>query len=293
MTSSASGAQLVSAYIPCYNNARTIGQAIQGIRDQSHPVDELFVVDDGSTDDSATIAEGLGVRVIRLGKNLGRGAARAQAMEEARHEFVVCCDATNRLIPDFVKLALHWCSSENVIGAFGQWHDPHPQNAVDRWRARHLFRSDVAREMHYRGYLCTYGALVRKSSVMRVGNYNRQLRHGEDLDLGRRLLDIGNVVMDPALQVEPLVHNTLPEVMERFARWNRASLDSYTLNTFLSNHILAWRIFIPEDLKRRDWPAALISATLPYFSFAYADKKSFTFLSKSKWEKASPSSSKS
>ena len=293
MITSASGAQLVSAYIPCYNNARTIGLAIEGIRSQTHPVDELFVVDDGSTDDSAAIVEGLGVRVVRMGKNQGRGAARARAMDEVANEFVVCCDATNRLGPDFVRLALKWFSDEKIIGTFGQWHDPNPQTAVDRWRARHLFRTDLKREVGFRGYLCTYGAMVRKSRVLKTGNYNRLLRHGEDFELGCRLLEIGNVVMDPALQVEPVTHNTLFEVMERFARWNRASLESYTFGTFISNHVLAWKICIPKDLKNNDWRAAMISAMVPYFSFAYADKKSFAFSSEPRQRKMTPTSSNS
>jgi glycosyltransferase involved in cell wall biosynthesis len=282
MTSAASGKQLISAYVPCYNNARTVALAIEGLKNQTHPVDELFVVDDGSTDESAAVAEGLGVQVIRLGKNEGRGAARARAMETARHEFVVCCDATNRLSPDFVELALKWFSGEDVLAAFGHWHDPHPRNAIDRWRARHLFRAGSVQEVRTHAFLATYGAVLRKSAVMQAGNYDRRLRHGEDFDLGLRLLKLGNVIMDPALKVEPVVHNTMFEVMERFARWNRASIEAYTLESFVNNHVLAWRILIPRDLENHDVAAALISATLPYFSVAYADKKSFSLSSKSK-----------
>src|SRR5271154_3445076 len=119
MTPSTSGPRPVSAYIPCYNNAGTIGLTIQGIQNQTHPVDELFVVDDGSTDNSVDVAEDLGVRVIRMGKNKGRGAVRAQAMEAARNEFVLCCDATNRLSANFLETALKWFSSEQVVGVYG------------------------------------------------------------------------------------------------------------------------------------------------------------------------------
>jgi hypothetical protein len=125
--------------------------------------------------------------------------------------------------------------------------------------------------------------------VLRAGNYNGLLRHGEDFELGVRLLAIGDVVFDPALEIEPLVHNTLFQVMERHARWNRASIETYTLNNFIDNHIVAWKILIPSDLEKRDWPAALISAMLPYFSAAYADKRSFKFSPRSRRQKATPS----
>jgi len=280
MTPAASKPGPVSAYIPCYNNAGTVGLTIQGIQNQTHPVDELFVVDDGSTDNSVEVAEGLGVRVIRMGKNKGRGAVRAQAMEAARNEWVLCCDATNRLSANFLETALQWLSSGQIVGVYGRWIDRNPRTAVDRWRARHLFNQEIPHQVDLRSNLCTHGALVRKSAVLRAGNYNGLLRHGEDFDLGVRLLAMGDVVYDPALEVEPVGRNTLFQVMERFARWNRSQIKTYTLANFIESHIVAWRILIPQDLEKRDWPAALISATLPYFAVAYADKRSFNFSAK-------------
>ena len=288
VTPAASHPWPVSAYIPCYNNAETVGLTIQGIRNQTHPVDELFVVDDGSTDNSVDVVERLGVRVIRMEKNQGRGAVRAQAMEAARHEFVLCCDATNRLSTNFLENALKWFSSEQTIGVYGRWYDRNAQTAIDRWRARHLFQQYTPQTINRRCDFRTHGTMVRKSAVLRAGNYNCLLRHGEDFDLGIRLLAMGDVVADPALEVEPVAHNTLFQVMERFTRWNRASITTYTLSNFIDSHILAWKIFIPDDLNQRDWPAALISATLPYFSIAYADKRSFGFSAKPTVKKAAP-----
>lgn len=288
MTPSASERWPVSAYIPCYNNAQTIGQAIQGIRNQTYPVDELFIVDDGSADPSVEVAEGLGVRVIRMGKNQGRGAVRAQAMETARNELVLCSDATNQLCANFLETALNWFSSERVVAVYGRYHDRNALTTIDRWRARHLFKQDHPHAVDWRGSFSTYGAMARKSAVLRAGNYNPLLRHGEDFDLGRRLLAMGDVIADPALEVQPVVHNTLFQVMERFARWNRASIKTYDLTEFIESHIVAWRILIPADLKKRDWPAALVSATLPYFSFVYADKRSFKFSPKPTPQKATP-----
>jgi len=280
MTPPASESLPVSAYIPCYNNARTVGLTIQGIQSQTHPVDELFVVDDGSTDNSIEVAEGLGVRVVRMEKNKGRGAVRAQAMETARNELVLCCDATNRLSASFVETALKWFTSKQVVGVNGGWCDRNARTAIDRWRGRHLFRQEISQYVNHRTTFSTHGAMVRKSAVLQVGNYNRLLRHGEDYDLGIRLLNIGNVVSDPALEVAPVIHNTLFQVMERFARWNRSSIETYTLTNFIESHIVAWKILIPRDLKQRDWPAALISMTMPYFSIVYADKRSFKFTPK-------------
>jgi len=280
MTPAESESLRVSAYIPCFNNAPTIALAIQGVVEQAHPVDDFFVVDDGSTDNSAEIAEGLGVRVIRLGQNLGRGAARATAMEAARHEFVLCGDATNRLSPGFLQRGLRWFADDRVLAVYGRCYDRQARTTIDRWRARHLYKQDIPEVPNPRGAFSTYGAIVRKSAVMRAGNYDRRLRHGEDYALGERLLAMGNVVADPTLEIQPVIHNTLFQVMERFARWNRAAIETYDLHEFIQSHIVAWRILIPRDLEQGDWRGAWISATVPYFCFAYADKKSLRFARK-------------
>ncbi len=266
----------VSAYIPCFNNAATIARAVEGVRRQTHPIDDLIVIDDGSTDDSAAIVEAMGVKVIRLGANLGRGNARATAMEAARHEYVLCADATNCLAPTFVQSGLKWFDDNRVLAVFGRCYDRHATTLVDRWRARHLYKQDVPLAASPRGWLSTFGAIVRKSAVLKIGNYDRNLRHGEDHALASKLLKVGDVVFDPSLEIQPVNHNTLLQVMERFARWNRTGVDVFDLREIIRSHVVAWRILIPRDFAAGDLPCALLSALAPYFCFAYADKKSLT-----------------
>ena len=278
----------VSAYVPCYNNAGTIALTLAGMRAQTHPIDDLFVVDDGSTDNSAEIVEKLGVRLVRMEKNLGRGAVRARAMEEARHEFVLCCDGTNRLVPTFLADALKWMERDYIIGVLGRWFDPNPRSIIDRWRARHLFQQQMIHKHEFNADLSTHGTLMRKSAVMKAGNFNPALRHGEDYDLGQRLLGLGDIVYDPDLRVETVVHNTLVKVMERYTRWNRSGIETYSMTNFLESHLVAWRIMMPRDFAAGDWPSACISALLPYFALANADKVSFTFTPRVKVQKAAP-----
>jgi glycosyltransferase involved in cell wall biosynthesis len=62
------------AVIPAYNESSTIGGVVRGIREHA-PAFDVLVVDDGSTDQTARLAEDSGARVIRLPFNLGIGGA--------------------------------------------------------------------------------------------------------------------------------------------------------------------------------------------------------------------------
>ena len=127
----------VSAYVPCYNARATIRDAVKSILDQTVAPDEIFVVDDGSTDGSAEIA---GVRVVRIDSNQGRGTARARAMEEASSDLVLGCDATLKLSPSFLENSLHWFQRDGVAAVFGEIRDESLETVGNRWRNRHIFR---------------------------------------------------------------------------------------------------------------------------------------------------------
>jgi glycosyltransferase involved in cell wall biosynthesis len=73
------------AAIPCFNEEARIGSVILSARQY---VDEVLVVDDGSTDESARIAEEAGATVITHSKNRGYGGAIRTCFDYARERFV-------------------------------------------------------------------------------------------------------------------------------------------------------------------------------------------------------------
>jgi glycosyltransferase involved in cell wall biosynthesis len=96
--------QTVSVVIPCYNGARFLRETLDSALAQTSPTLEVIVVDDGSTDDSAALAESYGppVRVIRQ-PNQGESVARNRGIAEARGEWVAFLDADDLWLPE--KLA--------------------------------------------------------------------------------------------------------------------------------------------------------------------------------------------
>ncbi len=109
---------LVSVVIPCYNAAPFIGETIQSVLRQTRAVDEVIVVDDGSTDDSARVAESFGrpVRVIRQA-NRGECGARNRGIGEAKGDIIAFLDADDLWHPEKIARQLAYLDQHPEVGA--------------------------------------------------------------------------------------------------------------------------------------------------------------------------------
>jgi len=253
----------VSAYIPCHNAGPTIRDAVKSVFGQSRPPDEIFVIDDGSTVGLPDIE---GVRIVRLEVNRGRGAARTRAMQEANFELVLGCDASLVLDRDFLSHALPWFDDEKVAAVFGWIKEAGPPTASNRWRGRHLFRSDMERSICRDAALISSCFVVRRSAVKIVGGFNAALRFGEDADLGRRLRGADySVVFDPSLFARSVAGNGVLRVLERYARWN--SPNRMGIWAYVRQINYALKVMATADLRAGDIPAACISLLCPHYQF--------------------------
>lgn len=73
--------------IPVYNEEDRIRDTIEGLK-KIDVIDEILVVNDGSTDNTASIVEKLGVSLITLDQNRGKGYAMKKAIEEASYDYI-------------------------------------------------------------------------------------------------------------------------------------------------------------------------------------------------------------
>ena len=83
---------VVSVVIPARNEAGTVGAIVQALVDRRE-IAEVVVVDDGSIDATATIAEDAGARVVEATSGPGKGRAMRQGLCEAKGDLIVFCDA--------------------------------------------------------------------------------------------------------------------------------------------------------------------------------------------------------
>ena len=92
----------MSAVIPAYNRRDFITRAVDSVMRQTVPVDEIIVVDDGSTDGTAEVVEsryGNAVRVVRQ-PNRGVSGARRRGIEEAHGDWIAFLDSDDEWTPE-------------------------------------------------------------------------------------------------------------------------------------------------------------------------------------------------
>ena len=81
----------VLVVVPVYNEADMIKDTIEGLK-KIDLIDEIVIVNDGSTDNTAKVIETLGVSVITMVKNQGKGYAMKKAIEEKDYDYIAFVD---------------------------------------------------------------------------------------------------------------------------------------------------------------------------------------------------------
>jgi glycosyltransferase involved in cell wall biosynthesis len=258
----------VTAVVPCFNNAETIARAVESVLAQGVARGDVMVIDDGSSDDSVNLARSLGVEVKSNGENRGRGFTRARATREARHDLILSCDATKSLAPDFLRIAREWLKNPQVAVAFGHVLGREKGTVVERWESRHLFLENIPREVNRRADLATPGALFRRSTLLEAGNFNENLRHSEDADIGARLLAAGfEVVADPSLRIYHLQRTRFWVLMERYWRWHAGADETTSPVQYLRSVSYSIKGLALQDLAAGDWAGVPISLLMPHYQY--------------------------
>lgn len=169
---------LVSVVIPVYNTAAYLAEAIDSVLAQTHPVSEIIIVDDGSTDRSRDIALSYKEKVRYVYQhNQGIGAARNRGIEIAKGKYLAFLDADDRWTPGKIEAQLkRFNALPHLDFSFGN---------MIHFYSPHLSEEERKRFQAPAGKAPAYVAgtlLTKRDSFDRVGLFNPAYTVGEFID---------------------------------------------------------------------------------------------------------------
>tara|TARA_R110001583_G_scaffold18141_2_gene72584 strand:- start:34199 stop:35143 length:945 start_codon:yes stop_codon:yes gene_type:complete len=90
--------------IPLFNKAKHILRTLESVAWQKYPAAEIIIIDDGSTDEGASVVKSANIKNVRLVQqtNQGVSAARNHGVELASHEYIAFLDADDQWLPLFL-----------------------------------------------------------------------------------------------------------------------------------------------------------------------------------------------
>lgn len=113
----------ISVVIPVYNSSRTIRATLDSVLRQTLPADEILVLDDGSTDDTASILYSYGSRVtVVQQKNRGVAATRNALCGHARGNLIAFVDHDDLWHPTYLETQYRSFEDHPTACAFFTWH---------------------------------------------------------------------------------------------------------------------------------------------------------------------------
>jgi len=188
----------ISVVIPLYQHAASVPRAIASVLGQSKAVDELIVVDDGSTDDGAAAALGAGGSLVTVcsGAHAGEGAARNYGVARASSEWVAFLDADDEWRRDFIEMTGALAESHpNVVAVFSNTFVPTLRRPLLRRvpASAHILDDYFKTLLENGAGMSSSSVLIRRDALLDCGGFPEGVLIGGDLDTWARLAWSGPV----------------------------------------------------------------------------------------------------
>ncbi len=179
----------ISVVIPSYNRRHTLERALQSVFDQTSPVDEVILVDDGSTDGSSEMVRQLFPEVKVLSQpNLGVSAARNHGIAAARFAWIALLDSDDSWLPQKIDQIRR---AQKLEPDFVLYHSD------EIWIRRGVRVNPMQKHRKSGGWifeqclpLCAISpsaTVISKSTLESLGMFDEKLPACEDYDLWLRL----------------------------------------------------------------------------------------------------------
>jgi len=216
----------VSVVIPALNEERHIEACLLSVRAQTLKPLEIIVCDNHSTDRTGAIAKKYADKVVLESKR-SAAAVRQKGASFVKGDIIAFIDADSIADPRWLEHIARAFEDRRVSGAYGPVliFDGSP---IDRFMSRYVFNQYV-RLTHSLGKPSPAGMnmAVRASAFKRIGGFDTTLKTAEDIELFKRLAEVGRIAFCPA---------TVFTSARRLKRWGYLKFFAFHTRNLLSFH---------------------------------------------------------
>ena len=279
----------VSIIVPVYNEGRILKESIKSLLELDYSNYEIIIVNDGSTDNTQTIAESLvgyqrgrltNIKVSLINQpNGGKSRALNSGINHSQAEFILCMDGDSQLAPESIKLAVRHFINPQIGAVAGN------VKVLNRKK----FLTDLQSLEYIEGLNMARSAqsfirlvniipgpigLFRKKALVDSGYYSNDT-FAEDADLTLKILANGwKIYYEPASVSYTEAPATLQQLLKQRYRWTRGIIQSIRKHKKLminpsinfGDTFILWTMFYEALI----WPAMNIAANLFFIVAAVA-----------------------
>jgi glycosyltransferase involved in cell wall biosynthesis len=178
----------VSVIIPAFNASQFIAQAIESVLDQTFTDRELIVVDDGSTDDTASIVMRYGDKLRYIyQKNQGLSSARNTGIDRAEGELIALLDADDFWDREKLTYQVALCDSSPDIGVVYTALKVVDNDGHEIEERRCLLRGQLFSSFLNENCVAPSSSMIKRECFEKVGTFDESLSASEDWDLWLRI----------------------------------------------------------------------------------------------------------
>ncbi len=254
----------VSIVIPNWNGSARLSTLLNQLREQTHAVDQVIIVDNGSTDDSAAVAKQAGASVIQLRANTGFSHAVNCGIQAATAGWIAVMNNDVSPEPDWLANLLRAAEAGNAWFASGKLLDASKRDHIDgafdaicrgacAWRCGHgRPDSPLWNQSRTIGFAPFTAAIFRSELFHRVGLLDEAFEsYLEDIDFGIRCAaaDLAGVYVPDAVayhQGSATLGRWHPDTVRKIARNQLLLVAKHYPRRWILRY--GWPVFVAQTL---------------------------------------------
>ncbi len=179
----------ISVIIPAYNREKTIERCIDSVLSQTYPVDEIIVVDDGSTDDTVKRVENINNGIIRILEQNHKGAqaARNLGIKAAKGDYIAFLDSDDEWLPNKLEVQVPYLRGRKDIVVYCDCYEVNRQAGQTRVKIASGGNGNVYKEMLMNSGPMFQGIICSKQALSDIGFLDERVPAHQEWETAIRL----------------------------------------------------------------------------------------------------------